>query len=164
MLILILCIGTWPGPSIITWQPFSQAILVSSPSVSSSANCARSLASAIEPGRRPSPSEKRHVVLAHDVADLVEALVEEALLVMRQAPLRHDRAAARDDAGDAVGGQRHVGEAHAGVDGEIVDALLALLDQRVLVALPVELDGIAVAPSPAPGRSARCRSAPASCA
>ena len=30
------------------------------------------------------------------------------------------------------------------MDGEIIDALLALLDQRVLVALPVELDGIAV--------------------
>ena len=58
MLILILCIGTWPGPSIITWQPFFQAIWVSSPRVSSSANWARSLASAIEPGRRPSPSEK----------------------------------------------------------------------------------------------------------
>ena len=57
MLTLILCIGTWPGPSIITWQPLSQAILVSSPSVSSSANCAASLASAFEPGRSPSPSE-----------------------------------------------------------------------------------------------------------
>ena len=37
-----------------------------------------------------------------------------------------------------------VAEPHTGMDGEIVDALLALLDQRVLVALPVELDGIAV--------------------
>jgi hypothetical protein len=27
MLTLILCIGTWPGPSIITWQPLAQAIL-----------------------------------------------------------------------------------------------------------------------------------------
>ena len=62
----------------------------------------------------------------------------------RQAPLGHDRAAARDDAGDAVRGERHVLQAHAGVDGEIVDALLALLDQRVLVDLPVELDRIAV--------------------
>jgi hypothetical protein len=42
------------------------------------------------------------VVFAHQVADFVEALVEEALLVMRQAPLGHDRAAARDDAGHAV--------------------------------------------------------------
>ena len=41
-------------------------------------------------------------------------------------------------------GERDVGEAHAGVDGEIVDALLALLDQRVLVDLPVELVGITI--------------------
>ena len=87
---------------------------------------------------------ERHVVFAHDVADLVEALVEEALLVAGEAPLRHDRAAARNDPGDAVGGEVDVAEPHAGVDGEIVDALLALLDQRVLVALPVELDRIAV--------------------
>ena len=51
------CIGTWPGPSFITWTSYSQAILVSSPCVCSSANCASSFASAIEPGRRPSPSE-----------------------------------------------------------------------------------------------------------
>ena len=62
----------------------------------------------------------------------------------RQAPLRHDRAAARDDAGDAVGGERHISQPHAGMDGEIVHALFALLDQRVLVAFPVELDRIAV--------------------
>ncbi len=62
----------------------------------------------------------------------------------RQAPLRHDGATTRNDAGDAVGGERHVGQPHAGVDGEIVDALFALLDQRVLVAFPVELDRIAV--------------------
>src|SRR5215813_13545489 len=34
------------------------AIVVSSPSVSSSANCASSLASAVLPGRSPSPSDK----------------------------------------------------------------------------------------------------------
>ena len=47
-----------PGPSIITCTSCSQAILVSSPSVFSSANCAASLASASDPGRSPSPSEK----------------------------------------------------------------------------------------------------------
>ena len=64
--------------------------------------------------------------------------------MMRQAPLGHDRAAARDDAGDAVGGEVDVGEPHAGMDGEIIDALLALLDQRVLVAFPVEFYRVAV--------------------
>ncbi len=58
MFSLILFIGTCPGPSIITWTPRSRAIRPSSPSVCNSANCASSLASAIEPGRRPSPSEK----------------------------------------------------------------------------------------------------------
>ena len=95
-------------------------------------------------GAQAVAERERHVVFAHDVADLVEALVEEALLVARQAPLRHDRAAARHDAGDAVGGQRHVGEPDAGVDGEIIDALFGLLDQRVLEHFPVELDRIAV--------------------
>ena len=57
MFSLMRCMGTWPGPSFITWTSYSQAIFVSSPCVFSSANCASSLASAIEPGRRPSPSE-----------------------------------------------------------------------------------------------------------
>ena len=50
--------GRGPGPSIITCTPWAFAILVSSPRVRSSANCAASLASAIEPGRSPSPREK----------------------------------------------------------------------------------------------------------
>jgi hypothetical protein len=40
------------------------------------------------------------VVCPHDLVDLADMGVEEAFLVMRQAPFRHDRAAARDDAGD----------------------------------------------------------------
>ncbi len=82
---------------------------------------------------------ERHVVGAHDLADLAEVRVGEVLLVMRQAPLRHDRPAARDDAGDAPRGHRDVAEQHAGVDGEVVDALLALLDERVAVDLPRQI-------------------------
>ena len=55
---LILSSGTWPGPSIMTCTSWFQAILVNSPKVASSANCASSLASARQPGRKPSPSEK----------------------------------------------------------------------------------------------------------
>ena len=58
-----------------------------------------------------------------------------------EAPFGHDRAAAADDAGDALGGQRDVGQAHAGVDGEIVDALLGLLDQGVAEDLPGQVLG-----------------------
>ncbi len=75
--------------------------------------------------------------------NLVEALVEEALLVVRQAPARHDRTAARDDPRGAPRGQRHVGQPHAGMDGEVVHALLGLLDQGVLEHLPIQLVGLA---------------------
>ena len=70
--------------------------------------------------------------------------VEETLLVMRQAPLGHDRAAARDDARDAVGGERDVAQQHPGVDGEVIHPLLALLDQRVAIDLPGQFLGLAI--------------------
>ena len=47
------------------------------------------------------------------------------------APLGEDRAAARHDAGAPLGRHRNERQPHAGVDGEVVDALLGLLDQRV---------------------------------
>ena len=113
----------------------------SSPCVFSSANCASSFASAIEPGPQAVAERERHVVGAHDFADLAEARVEEVLLVVREAPLRHDRSAARDDAGDALGGERDVAQQHARVHGEVVHALLALLDERVAVDLPRQVFG-----------------------
>ena len=70
-----------------------------------------------------------HVVRLHDLADLFEVRVEEVLLVVGEAPLGEDRTAARDDAGHAPRGQRDVRQAHAGVDREVVDPLLGLLDQ-----------------------------------
>ena len=94
-------------------------------------------------GPQPVAQRIRHVIGPHDLVDLAEMGVEEALLVMRQAPFRHDRAAARDDAGDPAGGQRDIGEAHAGMDGEIIDPLLGLLDQRVAEEFPGQLLGLA---------------------
>ena len=85
-----------------------------------------------------------HVVGLHDLADVLEVRVEEVLLVVGQAPLGEDGAAAADDAGDALGGQRHVAQQHAGVDGEVVHALLGLLDERVAEDLPGEVLGLAV--------------------
>src|SRR5580658_1991702 len=77
-----------------------------------------------------------HIVAAADLADLLEVLVEEALAVMRQTPLRHDGAATRHDARDTVHRERHVRQAHAGVDGEVIHALLCLLDERVAEDFP----------------------------
>src|SRR6185312_12096106 len=45
-----------------------------------------------------------HVIRAADLADLLEMLVEETLPEMGEAPLRHDRAASRDDPRHAIGG------------------------------------------------------------
>ncbi len=84
------------------------------------------------------------VVRLHDLADLFEVVVEKVLAVMREAPLGQDRAAARDDAGDAIGRKRDVAQQHAGVNREIVHALLRLLDQRVAEELPRQLLGLAV--------------------
>ena len=84
------------------------------------------------------------VVGLHDVADFLEVGVEEAFLVVCQAPLGHDRTAAADDAGHAVGGHRDVAQQHAGVDGEVIDALLGLFDQRVAEDFPGQVLGLAV--------------------
>ncbi len=64
--------------------------------------------------------------------------------MVRQAPAGHDGAAAGHDAGDPVGRQRHVAQQHAGVDGHVVHALLALFDHGVPEDLPGQGVGLAV--------------------
>ena len=59
--------------------------------------------------------------------------------MVRGHPLREDGAAAADDAGDALGDQRHILDEHAGVDGEVVDALLRLLFDDFEVDIDVEV-------------------------
>ena len=54
-----------------------------------------------------------------------EVSVEKTFLVMRETPLGHDRAAAPNDSGRAFSSQRNVAQENAGVNREIVDALLA---------------------------------------
>ena len=138
-----MCIGTWPGP----FDHHLAALVPGDLGQLAQRLQLRELRAIVGVGDRARTQavaeRERHVILAHDVADLVELLVEEALAMAREAPARHDRAAARDDAGHALRGQRHIGQAHAGVDGEIIDALLGLLDQRVLEHFPVELQRIA---------------------
>ena len=152
----------WPGPSIITCTSYSQAFLVSSPSVFSSANCASSLASAMQPGRRPSPSEKltscfwKILQMSSKYSysrfclwffTIHSARIEPPRLTMPVMPL---------------GGQRNVLHQHAGVDGHVIHALLGLLFDDFEHHLAVEVFHAAHARS-ALRRWARCRSAPASC-
>ena len=67
------------------------------------------------------------VVLLKDFADGVEVLVEQILAVVLHHPFGEDRAAAADDAGDALRGERNILHQHAGMDRHIIDALLGLL-------------------------------------
>ena len=70
---------------------------------------------------------ERHVVLAHDVADLVEHLVHRVVLTVDQHPLGEQRSAAGDDADQALLDVLQMLPADAGVDREVVDALLRLV-------------------------------------
>ncbi len=110
------CIGTWPGPSV---------------GVGNRAG-AQSVADA-----------EAHVVGGHDFADVVPVGVEETFLMMCETPLRHDAAAAADNAGHAMGGERDEAQQHAGVNGEVIHALLGLFDEGVAVNLPGEFLGLA---------------------
>ena len=65
--------------------------------------------------------------------------VGEVLLVMLQAPLRHDRPASRDNPGYPPRRHRDVAQQHAGVHREVIHPLLCLLDQRVAIDLPGQL-------------------------
>ena len=97
-------------------------------------------------GARAQAVAKRetHVVRFHDLADVVEVFVQKTFTVVRQTPLRHDRATPRHDARQAVRGEWHIGQAHTGVDGEVVHTLLGLLDQCVAENFPRQIFGLAV--------------------
>ena len=61
--------------------------------------------------------------------------------MMRNTPLSHDGAATADDARDAIRSQVNKGQAHTSVDGEVIHALLGLLDQRVAENFPSQVFG-----------------------
>ena len=85
-----------------------------------------------------------HVVTGKYLANLVEMGIEEALLVMQHAPLGHDRASPRNDAGKALFHQFGMGAQHAGVYRKVVYTLLALLDKRIAIYLPGKVLDFAV--------------------
>src|SRR5918992_535430 len=84
-----------------------------------------------------------HVVSFHDLADLFEMSVKKVLLMVRQTPFRQNRAAPRHDSGNALSRPWNVAQQHSGVDREVIDPLLGLLNQRVAVDLPGEILGFA---------------------
>ena len=83
-------------------------------------------------------------MLGENLADVVEAFIQKILFVMMRHPLRQDRAAAADDAGDALRNHRQILNEHAGMDGHVIHALLRLLfdhfEHHVLVEIFNPLD------------------------
>ena len=84
---------------------------------------------------------ERNVIGGTDFANLAEMFKQEVLFVMRETPFRHDRTAARDNTCQAFGGHRHVAQQYARVNGEVVDALFGLFEQRVAEGFPGEIFG-----------------------
>ena len=64
--------------------------------------------------------------------------------MMRETPLGHDGATTRDDTRHALGCHRHIAQQHAGMNGEVVNALLGLLNERVAENFPGQVFGLAV--------------------
>ena len=80
-----------------------------------------------------------NVILCADVADVVEVGIEETLLLMHLAPLGDDAAATAHDARQTCVGEVDVLQTDAAVDGEVVNSLLALLDECVAEYLPCQV-------------------------
>jgi uncharacterized protein (UPF0261 family) len=72
-------------------------------------------------------AERKLTSFFENFAEVVEVFVEEIFFLVRVHPVRQQRAAAADDAGDAIASQRDKLAQHAGVDRHVVDALLGLL-------------------------------------
>ena len=96
------------------------------------------------PRTQPVAKRKRDIVVGEYFAELVVVLVEEAFLVVCQAPPSHDGAAAGHDAGDAIRRERHIGQQHPGVNGHVVDALFGLLNHGIAEDLPGQRVGFTI--------------------
>ncbi len=76
---------------------------------------------------QPVAQRKADIVLLENLANLIEVLVEQILLVILHHPFGQNRPAAAHDSGNALGGERNVLHQHAGVNGHVIHALLGLL-------------------------------------
>ena len=82
-----------------------------------------------------------HIVGFHDVANILKMRVEEIFLMMRNAPFGQNRAAARDNAGATIDRHRDEWQTQTRMNGEVVHALLRLLNQGVAEDFPSQILG-----------------------
>ena len=79
---------------------------------------------------------ERHIVAGTDVADIIEVLVEETLLLMHAAPLGDDAAATAYHARETIVGEVDVLQTYAAMYRKVVHSLFTLLDEGVTEYLP----------------------------
>lgn len=84
------------------------------------------------------------IVLAHDVADVVEDFVHGVLFAVVEHPFGQQCTAFADDAADSAGGEFDVFAERAGVDGEEVDSLAGLLFDDVENGVIVDVFDVAI--------------------
>ncbi len=123
--------GMWPGPSTMTCVPFSCPRRVSSPSTAQFGELGLVAGVGDRAGTQTVAEAPGHVVLPHDVAQIVEARVQRVGFAVGHHPLGDERPAAADDARHAVHRQVQVLQHHAAVDGHVVHALLGLVLDHV---------------------------------
>ena len=77
-----------------------------------------------------------NIVARYYIADIIKMLVQETLLVVYQAPFAHNTTATTNNTAQTAIGQMNIVATDAGVDSEVVNTLLALLNQCVAIYLP----------------------------
>ena len=80
-----------------------------------------------------------HIVLRQNIADVIKMLVQERFLVVNQAPFAHDATAPTHDTAQTLVGQMDILPADAGMNGKIIHALLALLNECIFIDFPREI-------------------------
>src|SRR5574344_2035250 len=84
------------------------------------------------------------VIFRKDFANFAEMRIKEIFLLVHHAPARENGTAAGNDARGARERERHVIEQKSRVNGEIIDALFRLFDERIAEHFPGEIVGDAV--------------------
>ena len=80
-----------------------------------------------------------NIVARYYIADIIKMLIQETLLVVYQAPFAHNTTATTNNTAQTAIGQMNIVATDAGVDSEVVNTLLALLNQCVAINLPRQI-------------------------
>ncbi|MNS80756.1 hypothetical protein D3C72_1144500 [compost metagenome] len=84
------------------------------------------------------------IISLHNFADFFKMRIQEVLLMMRQTPGCHNRAAAGDNSGHALRRKRDIAQQHPSMNREVIYPLLSLLDERIAVYFPVQVLGLTI--------------------